>query len=189
MKLRMVVGLGNPGERYAHTRHNVGFDTLDALARAEGLRFRSGWLSGAQQAVWKTPQGPLRLVKPQQFMNCSGPPSARIATRRRIEPQALLVVFDDVELPLGKLRFRKQGGAGGHKGLASMIEALGTQDFPRLRIGVGPRPAGENLVEYVLSKWPENAIDTVSACVGRTVEAVRMALDHGLDRAMNTYNS
>jgi len=188
--IRLVVGLGNPGSRYAQTPHNIGFDVLEALAAREGLRFRRGFLLRGWAATWQRDPSPVRLLKPRTYMNRSGDSVARALRRWRLRPEEMLLVYDDLELPLGRLRMRKQGGAGGHNGVSSVIQGLGgASGFPRLRIGVGPRPAGNALVEYVLSPWPESAKDNVAGVIPRAVEAVSRALRDGVEAAMNEFNA
>jgi PTH1 family peptidyl-tRNA hydrolase len=188
--IRLVVGLGNPGSRYAQTPHNIGFDVLEALAAREKLRFRRGFLLRGWVSTWQREPSPVFLLKPRTFMNRSGESVVRALRRWGLRPEEMLLVYDDLELPLGRLRLRKQGGAGGHNGVSSVIAALGGEkDFPRLRVGVGPRPAGDSLVEYVLGPWPATAMDQVSGATTRAVEAVSRALRDGVDAAMNEFNA
>lgn len=187
--IRIVAGLGNPGPAYRRTRHNVGFDVVDLLASALGVDFRAKPKWFAEVAEARHDGRPLLLVKPLTYMNDSG--KAVLAARQSIgaKPPEILVVFDDVDLDTGRLRIRERGGAGGHNGMRSILASLGSEDFPRLRMGVGPRPPGEDLANYVLNKWPPDAQKTVSAALGIAVEAVRVAIDQGVGVAMNRYNS
>ena len=151
--MKVVVGLGNPGKAYERTRHNVGFEVVDEMAGRLGVSFRRGWLTKLLQAKVRLAGEEVLLVKPQTFMNLSGSAVASLVRRRQMEPGDLIVVLDDVELPLGQIRIRKKGGAGGHKGLQSVIQSIGTEEFVRVRLGIGPRPAGEELVEHVLTRF------------------------------------
>ena len=169
--VQAVFGLGNPGRRYDATRHNVGFDVVDELARRAGLTFKSNWRLRARACVWPAAGGEVWLVKPQQYMNLSGLAAARFRRRRGVGPEGMLVVVDDVELPLGQLRLRKQGGAGGHNGLRSMIRELGSEAFPRLRLGVGGGEGGRDLTGHVLGRFrPEERAAAVDA-VNRAADA------------------
>lgn len=185
--MRLVVGLGNPGEKYRRTRHNLGFMVVDALAvalenphwHAEGdaLVARTGIDT---EALW--------LVKPQTFMNRSGVAVAQVLAEAGLDPQAVFVVVDDVVLGLGTLRMRERGGHGGHNGLRSIIESLGTEDFPRLRVGVLKGDIAGDLADYVLAPFPEEDVLVVHEMVGSAVEALQCALREGTGAAMSRYN-
>jgi PTH1 family peptidyl-tRNA hydrolase len=182
-QIRLVVGLGNPGPEYAATRHNIGFMVVDQLA----ARFGSTWERSTKwDAVW-TKCGSAFVVKPKSFMNRSGYPLFAIAQFYKIEPGQILVVLDDLALPLGRLRLRGRGGAGGHNGLESIIMQFGTEEIPRLRIGIGPAPP-EGSVDYVLRRFFEEEKPIVRSAINRAVEAVKCAIDNGLISAMNTFN-
>jgi PTH1 family peptidyl-tRNA hydrolase len=137
----MIVGLGNPGSDYANHRHNIGFRVVESLARAHDLRFVRHKGSKAQVAEGRIGERPVRLAKPQTFMNLSGQAVGRLSRAYDIPPARILVVYDDLDLPLGRLRLRPEGGSGGHKGIRSIIDTMGTQAFPRLRVGID-RPPG-----------------------------------------------
>lgn len=185
----LIVGLGNPGQKYVETRHNAGWHLLDTIVRAyshfrfdekrsKGLIAR-GMLAGAGVA----------LVKPQTFMNLSGEAVGPIARFYKVPPERILVAFDDVDLPLAKLRLRPKGGAGGHKGMRSLIQHLGTEDFPRLRLGID-RPPGRMPVEaYVLQKFKPDEWAAMLKTYEAGVEAVKAVLTEGIDQAMNRFNS
>ena len=188
--IRLVVGLGNPGANYEHTRHNVGFEVLDRLAEMSDLRFKRSFLLRGRVSTWQS--GPLRvrLLKPQTYMNASGLAVRKAMKRDRLAPEQVLVVFDDVELPVGKLRLRKQGGAGGHNGVKSIVDALdGAKNFARLRVGVGPRPSGDALIDYVLGRWPETDADAVNNLLNSGANAVTQAMQDSLDVVMNQINA
>ena len=186
--MKVVVGLGNPGKAYERTRHNVGFEVVDELAGRLDGSFRRGWLAKLQQARVRLAGDEVLLVKPQTFMNLSGSAVATLMRRRQMEPGDLIVVLDDVELPLGQIRVRKKGGAGGHKGLQSVIQSIGTEEFVRVRLGIGPRPAGEELVEHVLTRFNAAEWKEVKAAAVKAADAVVKVLEAGPDRAMNEFN-
>jgi PTH1 family peptidyl-tRNA hydrolase len=188
--IRLVVGLGNPGLKYEHTRHNVGFEVLDRLAKDANLCFKRSFVLRGLVATWQSGPSRVRLLKPQTYMNASGLALRRAMKRDRLAPEQVLVVYDDVELPVGTLRLRKQGGAGGHNGMKSIVEALdGAKNFARLRVGVGPRPSGDQLIDYVLGRWPEADADAVEALLKSGAEAVTQALQGSLDEVMNQINA
>ncbi len=188
--IRLVVGLGNPGVRYDNSPHNIGFEALDRLAELEGLRFRRSFRLPGRVSSWHNPRPSAWLLKPRTFMNSSGVAVAKALKRWGLAPQQVLVVYDDLELPLGRTRVRKRGGAGGHNGMRSVISELGdVEDFPRLRLGVGPRPKGEDLIDFVLSPWPPAQREQVDLLRVRAAEAIRCAVTEGVDLAMNQFNA
>lgn len=181
---RLVVGLGNPGKDYAGTRHNVGFEVLGGLAAAAGLPFQreKKW----QAEVCRTAEG-LLLLKPQTYMNLSGRAVAAAARFYKIPAEKVLVVYDDVALPLGQQRFRMTGGSGGHNGIQSLITELGSRDFPRLKIGIGGVP-GSRLTGHVLGRFREEERDVAEKALASAVDAVQVALSEGVSKAANRYN-
>jgi peptidyl-tRNA hydrolase, PTH1 family len=183
--LRLIVGLGNPGLDYARTRHNIGFMLLDRLATDRRLSFtREGKWQGLVAR-----DGQTILLKPQTFMNLSGQSVHAVAQFYRLEPASILVVYDDKDLPLGHLRLREGGSAGGHNGIKSLIQHLGTQDFPRLRIGIGAaRGGGEALSSHVLGAFGPEERPLIEKGLDRAGEAITSALHFGFDRAMNLFN-
>ena len=183
-RIRLVAGLGNPGPEYERTRHNVGFGVLDLLAQELGARWQH---SSKWEAVWANTNSDLLLVKPWSFMNHSGWPLGAVARFYKVEPAEILVVLDDTALPLGRLRIRKSGSAGGHNGLESIFVQFGTDAVPRLRVGVGQAPAGAS-VDYVLNRFFEEEHPVIEEGVRRAVEAIKCAVDKGLLSAMNTFN-
>jgi len=188
--IRLVVGLGNPGAQYQNTPHNIGFEVLDLMAEQAGARFRRGFGLQAWVSTWHRDPSALRLLKPRTFMNRSGDSVGRALRRWKLPPEQMLLVYDDLELPLGRLRLRKRGSAGGHNGVTSVIRALGdSTEFPRLRIGVGPRPPGADLIRHVLSPWPDETREAVQAARQRAAEAVEAVLTDGFDKAMNIFNA
>jgi len=186
-QLYLIVGLGNPGRRYACNRHNVGFQTVDHLARQHGLAFarRKGKAKVAEGTVASRR---VMLVKPQTYMNLSGESVASLARFFRVPSEHVLVIYDDLDLPLARLRLRPEGGPGGHKGLKSIIERLGTQAFPRLRVGIG-RPLRGDPVDYVLQDFAADEWSEVEVALDRAVAAVEHWLTYGVDSAMNVFNT
>ena len=182
-QIRLIVGLGNPGPEYAATRHNIGFMVVDQLA----AQFGSTWERSTKWDALSAKSGDALLVKPLSFMNRSGYPLFAIAQFYKIVPQEILVVLDDLALPLGRLRLRARGGPGGHNGLESIIMQFGTEEIPRLRIGIGAAPL-EGSTDYVLSRFFEEEKPIVRSTIDRAVEAVKCAIDNGLVSAMNTFN-
>lgn len=180
----MVVGLGNPGREYNGTRHNVGFDVLDRLAEREGVTFKSERQWKAHVA--KLPGG-VMLVKPVTYMNLSGRAVLAAAGFYKIAAGEILVVHDEAALPLGQLRFRLTGGAGGHNGLKSLILDLGSREFPRLKIGIGGVP-GDRMTGHVLGRFREEEHEEVEKALARAVEAVHVALTEGVGTGANTFN-
>lgn len=181
---RLIVGLGNPGEQYVRTRHNVGFMILDSLAEKMGIQFHT---SKAWQADVATHEG-VTLCKPLGFMNCSGEPARAVSDYFKIPATEMLVVLDDAALPLGKLRLRSSGSAGGHNGLQSIIDHIGTQDIPRLRIGIGPAEGRMELTDHVLSHFAPEEMPVVQEAIGRALDAVGFAQTNGVEAAMNHFN-
>ncbi|MFO7957363.1 MAG: aminoacyl-tRNA hydrolase [Candidatus Brocadiia bacterium] len=181
--MKIIAGLGNPGSRYSGTRHNAGWMGLERLQRkcdARSERFRGkGSLARGED---------LLLFKPLGYMNRSGPPIARLLDREGASPADLLVLVDDVNLPLGTLRLRAGGSSGGHNGLASVRQALGTQEFARLRMGVGPCPPGVNLVDFVLSPFHKSEWETVRQMAEKAADAALCWADEGVEPTMNRFN-
>ena len=181
--IRLVAGLGNPGPEYAATRHNIGFIVVDQLA----AQFGSAWERSAKWDALSTKSGAVLLIKPMNSVNRSGYPLFAVAQFYKIEPQEILVVLDDFALPLGRVRLRVRGGAGGHNGLESIIMQFGTEEIPRLRIGIGEAPR-EGSADYVLSRFFDEEKPVVRSTIDRAVEAIKCAIDNGLLSAMNTFN-
>ena len=182
-QIRLVAGLGNPGAEYERTRHNVGFGVVDLLASEWGLAWER---SKNWNLAWAKGEKAI-LVKPASYMNRSGEPLAAIANFYKIPPAEILVVLDDFALELGRLRIRFEGGAGGHNGLESIIVQFGTEEIPRLRIGIGSAPS-EGAVDHVLGRFFEDERPIVEKTIARAAEAVKCAIDKGVLSAMNTFN-
>lgn len=187
--MKLVVGLGNPGPEYRETRHNVGFLVVDELARR--WQVEDQWREKFDALVTRTGIGEdaVHLAKPLTFMNLSGQAIAGLAGFYKIEPADVFVVTDDVALPLGRLRARREGGAGGHNGLKSVIQHLGTQAFPRMRVGVGRGDDRRDLSDHVLGRFEAGERDIVSAAVLRAADATETYLRDGIERAMSAFNA
>jgi PTH1 family peptidyl-tRNA hydrolase len=186
--MKVICGLGNPGERYRLTRHNVGLRTVDLLADRWGLTGQGSIREGAArlEARLPDPVGRVLLVKPMRFMNLSGAPLRAAMRQTDADPSVdLLVIADDVDLPLGRIRFRRDGSAGGHNGLRSIIAAFGTNEFNRLRIGVG---RGGETVDHVLATFRPDERDLATEMVATAADAAERWLAEGIDAAMNAYN-
>jgi PTH1 family peptidyl-tRNA hydrolase len=185
--MRFVVGLGNPGERYRRTRHNAGFMVVDSLAaRSEGVAGERQ--AGAWVAQTHLGSEPVLLVKPQSFMNLSGEPVARLLEIHEGTPADLVVVVDDVALDLGTIRVRVRGGDGGHNGLGSLIQALGTADFARVRVGVRQGELPEDLAAYVLADFPPGDEKVVEEVIDRAAAATSCLVTEGAAVAMSRFN-
>ena len=182
-QIRLVVGLGNPGAEYNRTRHNVGFEIVDRLAAEWGLAWQH---SKSWHALWAKNEKAI-LVKPVSYMNRSGEPLQAVAQFYKIEPREILVVLDEMALPLGRLRLRPDGGTAGHNGLESIIVQFGTEEIPRLRIGIGAAPV-DDATDYVLARFFEEERPIVEKTIVRAADAVKCAIDNGLLSAMNQFN-
>lgn len=184
----LVVFLGNPGTKYEMTRHNAGFMAGDAMAKAQGAainRSRFKALTGTCDIGGET----VMLMKPQTFMNLSGEAVAQAVSFYKLAPDHVIVVSDEVALPIGKLRIRTKGSAGGHNGLKNIIARLGTDQFPRIRIGVGAAPHPDyDMADWVLSSFKGKDAEDILAAAARAAEAVECYITKGADRAMNLYN-
>lgn len=184
----LVVGLGNPGAGYARHRHNVGFQVLDALARGHRLSFSREKLARAHTAQGRIAGRRVILAKPQTFMNRSGQAVGRLARWHKIPPQRILVVYDELDLPLGRLRLRPEGGAGGHKGMRSIIEVLGSQAFPRLRVGIDRPPGQMDPADYVLQPFSPEDREIVALVIDQAAAAIEAWLEEGIVAAMDRFN-
>ncbi|MFQ5585721.1 MAG: aminoacyl-tRNA hydrolase [Thermodesulfobacteriota bacterium] len=184
--MRLIVGLGNPGDRYASTRHNIGFMVVDRIALTYDIPVdRKGFQSLHGKGILGASR--LILMKPQTFMNRSGEAVREVAAYFRISPCDILVIYDDVDLPFGRLRIRAGGGSGGHRGMRSIISTLGTDQFPRVRIGIG-RPEGDDVSGYVLSTFTGDEREVLDKVVGRVADAVEIICVRGIGEAMDRFN-
>lgn len=188
MERYLIVGIGNPGQKYEKTRHNIGFMTVDTLAKEHSLTFDS------KQAKAKVASGTINgksvvLAKPQTFMNASGQSVRGIADFYKIVPENIMVIYDDIDIDLGMLRIRAKGGSGGHNGMKSIIQQLGNnQNFPRIRFGVGRPPGKMEPAAYVLRPFSSDEESLVIETIERAIKAIKTWLTHGIDTAMNLHN-
>src|SRR5215468_1505635 len=187
--MKLIVGLGNPGREYRDTRHNVGFMVVDEIARRHNLTFGMAPSQVPDAFVAKKfGEPPVMLAKPLTFVNRSGDAVAALMRYYGIAIGDLLVVIDEIALPFGRLRARARGSAGGHNGLKSCIERLGTTEFPRLRLGVGRGDARRDLADHVLSKFEADEQSALGEFITRAADAAEMFAAEGIDRVMNAYN-
>ncbi len=187
MPIKMIVGLGNPGPRYAQNRHNVGFQIVDELAAQHGLSFDKRQFK-ALIASGRIDGQRVLLVKPQTYMNLSGEAVQPLVSYYKIELEDLMVVFDDMDLPVGVIRLRPFGGAGGHNGMKSIINRLGSNRFPRLRVGIGRPPGRMDPAAYVLEDFSADEESLMVQVRDRAVQALETWLNSGIDAAMNAFN-
>ncbi|MGK7891071.1 MAG: aminoacyl-tRNA hydrolase [Leptolyngbyaceae cyanobacterium] len=191
---RLIVGLGNPGKKYDKTRHNVGFDAVDRLAHrwqisiAEQRRFNANFGEG-----FARPGVKVALLKPLTYMNRSGQAIRAALDWFKLEPQSVLVIYDDMDLPVGRMRMRLAGSAGGHNGMKSAIAHLNSQEFPRLRIGIGPpaHPAGhpdQQVVSHVLGRFSATEAKVIDGILDWVGDAIALSTNKGVENAMNLYN-
>ncbi|MGB9907370.1 MAG: aminoacyl-tRNA hydrolase [Candidatus Saccharicenans sp.] len=183
----LVVGLGNPGTEYRQTRHNAGFLVVQALARQWNLPLRTK-AGLARVAETRRGRSPVILALPQTYMNLSGQAVQALMAKYRVKPQNLVVVYDDLDLDLGQVRVRPSGSPGSHKGMKSIVAAIGTQDFPRVRVGIGPKPAAAEAADYVLEEFPPEEWEKLQPALAAACRAVEMIIDGDLARAMNMFN-
>jgi len=182
----LILGLGNPGPEYAATRHNVGFRVVEELARRRGLA-----LDRLECNARLAEAAELLLAQPQTYMNRSGYAARCLLETRQLDPAAILVVYDEINLPLGKLRLRRSGSPAGHRGIESIIENLRTDEVPRLRLGVAPEggpPSGEAWVDFVLGPFAKDEEETVAAMILRAADACEIWQREGLEAAMRQFN-
>jgi PTH1 family peptidyl-tRNA hydrolase len=185
MSIHLVLGLGNPGPGYAETRHNVGFRVVDELVRRWGIGAWQSYLLCDLASV--NLGGGVTVAKPMTYMNLSGSALSWLLGRFSFEPEQVLVVVDDIDLPVGRLRLRRKGGPGTHNGLRDLCDVAGT-GFPRLRVGVRGEAPWDDLAAYVTSAFPRDELDAVNAAVARAADAVEAVINDGIDMAMNEFN-
>ena len=184
--MKIIVGLGNPGNEYSNTRHNVGFMAVDELAKKLGIH---SWKkkSGALIAEYRGTEQ-IVLVKPQTFMNLSGTAVGELARWYKVAVEDIVVIFDDMDLPTGRLRLRMKGGSGGHKGIESLLTHLPKDNFARIRIGIDRPQTGWQVVDHVLSSFTKEEQPLLQEAILKAVEAAQCVVEQGLDKAMNQYN-
>lgn len=186
---QLIVGLGNPEPKYDQTRHNIGFEVVDALAKTWHLSWQSHRRFQGMFAEGFDPhRNKVYLLKPLTYMNRSGQSVRAVTDWYKLSPQSLLVIYDDLDLPVGRLRLRLSGSAGGHNGMKSIISHLGSPDFPRLRIGIGQSGANQNTVAHVLGRFSKQEAEVITEVLQLAVEAVELGLKEGIEKAMSIYN-
>jgi PTH1 family peptidyl-tRNA hydrolase len=191
--MKLIVGLGNPGKTYAHNRHNAGFRCLNYFARLHSIRFDHRQCR-ARVGIAEVKGKKLLLAKPGTFVNLSGKSVAGLVRKHNIPLSDLLIIYDDLDLPLGKLRLRQSGSSGGHKGMNSIISALGSEDFPRIRVGIGrPQAEGQSIsedavVNYVLSDFSPQEEAIIKPVIIKVAEAIDFFLTQGIEAAMSKFN-
>lgn len=185
--MKLIIGLGNPGREYENTRHNIGFQGIDALADDYNISVNKNKFK-ALYGEGRVGTEKIVLVKPQTYMNLSGESVKAFATWHKIKAEDILIIYDDVSLPPGKLRIRKKGSAGGHNGIKSIIQHLGTNEFERIKVGIGEKPQGWNLADYVLSRFTNSEIKIMHETMADIVGATDSIIEKGIDDAMNKYN-
>ena len=185
--MKVIVGLGNPGKKYENTRHNIGFAAIDYIAEKEGININTGkrkalvgtgYIDGVK----------VLLVKPQTFMNLSGESLRPIMDFYKLEPEDFLVIFDDIDLDVGRIRVRRKGSAGGHNGMKSIISHLGSMEFPRIKIGVGAKPAGYDLADYVLGHFTRADQEILEERFEDVYDAAKLIVGDDITEAMNRHN-
>jgi PTH1 family peptidyl-tRNA hydrolase len=185
--MNLVVGLGNPGKGYAHTRHNLGFRCINHLGKVHGIPVKQRQCQ-AQVGIGRIDATEVVLAKPGTFMNNSGKSVKSLMQRFRATPEDILVIHDDLDLPLGKIRLYHGGGSGGHKGIGSVADYLGSRDFLRIRVGIGRPPEGVDPVDYVLSGFSPNETAAVETAIATAAEVIESVFRDGVEAAMNKYN-
>ncbi len=184
----IIVGLGNPGPKYAHTRHNAGFDVMERLEQRLNVRLRKKLFFPGEVA--ETAEGGKKLIlcRPTTFMNKSGECIRLLLRKYGCPPEKMIVIYDDIDLPPGRVRIRKDGGPGTHNGMRSIVECTGRTDFPRIRVGTGDRPAGEDLVKWVLGRYSPEEKSVMDAAFDRAAESALSWVRDGINAAMNAGN-
>ena len=183
----LVVGLGNPGQKYANTRHNMGFLTVDLLAEEAGVQLNKVKFKSAYN-ILRFAGTRCLVMKPQTYMNLSGEAVREAAQFYKIPPERILVIYDDVSLPVGKLRVRPSGSAGGHNGIKNIIAHLGTQDFPRVKIGTGAPGEGGDMIDWVIGVPSQAERKVLVESFRRAIDAAECIIEHGCQKAMNDFN-
>lgn len=186
--MQIIVGLGNPGDRHRCSRHNLGFRCVDFMSRQWEIPF-SERRAKAILAIGRRHGREVILVKPRTFMNNSGEGITYLIDRFGVRPSELLIIYDDMELALGRIRIRIQGSGGTHNGMRSIVSALQTHEIPRLRVGIGHPPLGQETIPYVLGRFSKEESDLAADSVGLTAKAVDCLLEDNIDAAMNRFNS
>jgi peptidyl-tRNA hydrolase, PTH1 family len=186
----LIVGLGNPEPKYDHTRHNIGFDAVDEIAKSWGLSWKENKRFQGIISEGTSPYGnKIRLLKPLTYMNLSGQAVRAVTDWYKVIPQSVLVIYDEMDLPVGRLRIRLSGSAGGHNGMKSIITHLGSQNFPRLRIGIGKSTGNKQTISHVLGKFAPEENSVIKEVLQLSTNAIECSLKEGVEKAMSLYNS
>lgn len=185
--MKIIVGLGNPGSEYSATRHNIGFMVVDELAHRWNIE---NWREkfGALIAEYRTGPEQVLLVKPQTYMNLSGTAVGPLARWYKVPPEDMIVVYDDLDLPVGRLRLRLKGGSGGHRGIESLLVHVGQDSFVRVRTGIGRPPAGREVVNHVLTRFSPEEEPLIKEALTKAADAIECILKEGANKAMNKFN-
>ncbi|MEG6585197.1 aminoacyl-tRNA hydrolase [Dendrosporobacter sp. 1207_IL3150] len=185
--MKIVVGLGNPGQEYSATRHNVGFLVIDEMARRWGI---SSWRNkfDAEIAEYRSGGEQVLLVKPQTYMNLSGTAVGALARWHKVPVEDIIVIYDDMDLAVGRLRLRTKGSSGGHRGIESLLSHLGKDSFTRVRVGISRPPAGWTVNNFVLSRFTDEEEPLIKEAITRSAEAIECVIAQGLTKAMNTFS-
>ncbi len=186
--MKLVIGLGNPGKEHEHTRHNIGYMVVEELARRQGAEFRKMFWFPARQAQCRIGEHEVRLIEPTTFMNRSGKAVWGAMKKWRVGPESTVVVYDDVDLELGGVRVRAKGSGGSHNGMKSVLEWLQTNAFPRVRVGIGPKPEHEDMIGFVLGPFSQEEHLKLEKVVERAADAVESIFSIGTERTMNEFN-
>ena len=188
-EIYLIIGLGNPGEKYAHTRHNAGFEVMVRLEAHYGAKLKKKILLQGMTAEVADGEKKIVLCEPTTYMNRSGECVKRLKARFQVPDERMLVIYDDIDLPPGKVRVRKNGGPGTHNGMRSIAEALGETNFPRIRVGTGDRPAGQDLAAWVLGHYEPEEKAVMEEAFAHAAEAALIWVNEGIDKAMQKGNS
>lgn len=188
--MKLIIGLGNPGDKYKDTRHNIGFTITGELAQKHDIQGKTETKFNALVGKGTIGREEVLIVQPLTFMNLSGQALSKLLHWYKISPDAILVVYDDISLDLGRIRFRKSGSNGGHNGIKSIIESLGGfKDFDRLKIGVGPDPGGAVRASFVLGKFSKDEKEIIKKLIPICIESIETYLNENLEKASNSFNS
>lgn len=186
--MKLVIGLGNPGKEYECTRHNIGFMVVEELAARQGVVLKKMFWFPARQAKCRIGEQEVRLIEPTTFMNKSGKAVWGAMKKWRVPPESVVVVYDDVDVEFGGIRVRAKGSGGSHNGMKSLLEWLQTKGFPRVRVGIGPKPAGTDMIKFVLGDFAEQDNLKLEKVVERAADAVESIFSVGTEKTMNEFN-
>ena len=184
----LIVGLGNPEEEYSNTRHNMGFDVINKISKKYNIEVNKNKFNGLY-GKGEIEGEKVVLIKPQTYMNLSGEAVKKFADFYKIEPEKIILIFDDIEVEKGMIRIRKQGSGGSHKGMQSVVSLLGTEKIPRVRVGIGKPERMNNMIEYVIYKINKEEQELLKPGIEKAEEAVEVIIKHGIDKAMNQFNN